>query len=565
MAIAIRGTTPAATATASDPISVSLTGARQPQTGDLLVIINCNNFYTLSVLPTPTVGGSTTGVTSISGATADGGTNGAHIKAWYFVVTSTGDVTVACDHGGAGDEEKGLAVYVLSGTDTANPIDGSGGATNTGGTTHNAPSVSPASSDAFLICHANPGGGPSNSSYTEPGGMTETYDVAITALCIGGATLQLSASGATGTKTFTPDTSETTNAEISVAIKTGGAAVVEVPGYLGARLPGRIGPDRKVYLPRAISAESLTGGAVDLAGMMPIASQHTGDAVVSFSAAGHVDAASQHTGLAGLSLPLAGHVDSASQHTSSLRLVAGTAGHVDAASDVVAALNAGFSLSGHVDSASALTGSEVVSYSLAGHVDAASGLTGALNVALTLQGKIDSASLLTGNLASGQPLTGHVDVASGMTGLLSIPAVLAGNINTAALLTGDVTVTSFQNLAGSVNASVMLTGPLSLSQGLTGTIPAATLLTGDVQAAHTLDGIIPAALTLSGPLTSDKNLTGHVWAAFTILNIDVHAIKVTGIGDLQRRWGLQGELRHRSSVSASSGVRWSLGTIRRSS
>ena len=248
MAVAIRGTTPATTAVTSDPMSVSLTGSRQPQTDDVLIIIHCNDFYALSNMPTPTVGGSSSGVTTI--VNADAGTDSAHIKSWYYVVGSTGDLTVAVDETGAGDEEKGLAVYVLDGVDTATPIDTSGSAINTGGTTHIAPSVSPTSSDAFLICHASVGGGAGPASYTSPGGMTEAYDVAITAFCMTGATQQLAASGATGTRTFTPITSVANNAEISIAVKTSSAAAaVDSSAYSIARLPGRIGPDGKVFTP----------------------------------------------------------------------------------------------------------------------------------------------------------------------------------------------------------------------------------------------------------------------------------------------------------------------------
>ena len=177
MAIAIRGSTPAIAHGAADPQSVTLTGTRQPQTDDLLVIIHANDFYALSNMPTPTVGGSTTGVTTI--VDSDSGTNDAHAKCWRYVVPSTGDLTVAVDETGAADEDKALIVYVLSGADTANPIDASGQQVDTGSTTHICPSVSPPSSDAFLICHTNTGTGAATSSYTQPSGMTETYDLVV--------------------------------------------------------------------------------------------------------------------------------------------------------------------------------------------------------------------------------------------------------------------------------------------------------------------------------------------------------------------------------------------------
>lgn len=220
MAIAIRGTTPATAGTASNPVSVTLNGTRQPNTDDVLVIVHSNDFYTFANMATPTVGGSTTGVTAL--ASLDGGDNQGHFKAYTYVVASTGDLTVSATETGSADEEKGLAVYVLSGVDTASPVDGSP-ATSSGGTsTPVAPSVSPTSTDAFLICHTN--SGPSNpGGYTPPSGMTDDYDVLVgSAFGMSGASLQLSASGATGTKTFTAVNSHGW-LTLSVAIKTGTA------------------------------------------------------------------------------------------------------------------------------------------------------------------------------------------------------------------------------------------------------------------------------------------------------------------------------------------------------
>jgi hypothetical protein len=208
MAVAIRSGSPSVftNVASSKTVSGTLSGTSQPNTGDVLIIIHCNDFYTLAAMPTPTVGGSTTGVTAITGASADGGSNLGHAKAFYYVVGSTADLTVAVTETGTADEEKNLIVYVLSGVNTTTPIDGSAaGATTASASTHVAPSVSPTGSTAYLICHTNSGGGINVASYTPPSGMTEKYD-ASNAASMGctGAILQLASSGATGTKTFTP-------------------------------------------------------------------------------------------------------------------------------------------------------------------------------------------------------------------------------------------------------------------------------------------------------------------------------------------------------------------------
>lgn len=238
MAIAIRGTTPLVVATASNPISGTLTGARQPQTGDLLVIFHGNDYYALSNMPTPTVGGSTSGVNAISGGAADSGSLFAHIKSYTYVVGSTGDLAVSVTETGSGDEEKVLVVYVLSGADTANPTDGTPGTNTdiTGSTTSRVcNATSPSSSDAFLIVHTNDGNGSNSVSYTPPSGMAEQYDGSLAAaMGYSGATLQLVASGSTGSKTFTA-AGNASYATVTVAIKTAGASATDpgVPVWIG--------------------------------------------------------------------------------------------------------------------------------------------------------------------------------------------------------------------------------------------------------------------------------------------------------------------------------------------
>jgi hypothetical protein len=226
--IFIRGGTPVtAIVTVTNPISVTLTGSTQPQAGDVLLIIHGNDFYTASAMPTPTVGGSTSGVTPVTNGSADAGTNLAHIKSYYYVVGSTGDLTVSVTETGLGDEEKSLDVYVLSGVDTTTPIDIAATSTGTTSTSQVAPSISPTRADSYLICHVNTGGAGVSSTYTPPAGMTETYDTVVAATYeAAGAVLQLSASGATGTKTFTA-TGSNPYASLSVAMKS--AAVVTTP------------------------------------------------------------------------------------------------------------------------------------------------------------------------------------------------------------------------------------------------------------------------------------------------------------------------------------------------
>lgn len=228
MAIAIRGTTPTTTIqSGTNPISVTLTGTKQPQAGDVLLIIVGNNFYALSNITTPTVGGSTTGV--VASVTADAGTNSAHMKSYTYVVGSTGDLTVQETETGTTDEEKSLIVYVLSGVDISTPIDDAQSATGASSSTQTAPAVSPTTTDAFLICEVNTGASGGN-TYTPPSGMTEDCDLSLVGLYqASSASLQLSASGSTGTKSFTANASNPYAAG-SWAMRTASAAAPADPG-----------------------------------------------------------------------------------------------------------------------------------------------------------------------------------------------------------------------------------------------------------------------------------------------------------------------------------------------
>jgi len=226
VAVAIRGTTPELSFGVADPTSVTLTGARQPQAGDVLLIIHCNDYYALSNMPTPTVGGSTSGVVAVTNGTADGGNLQGHAKSYTYVVGSTGDLTVAVDETGSADEEKGLAVYVLSGVDTTTPVDVAGALNDALVTTGEwkAPSISPSSSNAFLICHLNSGAGLWwGTPMTHPGDMTETVDTAAgVGMTVCGAVKQLVASGATGDKSFLGSSNTNPGVSISFAMKTAG-------------------------------------------------------------------------------------------------------------------------------------------------------------------------------------------------------------------------------------------------------------------------------------------------------------------------------------------------------
>lgn len=223
MAISIREVLQDAT---SDSTAASVTTGAGTEATDVLVAVGYSSFYTLasgSGFGPPSGGG----WTEVTDGTADLGANNSKIRAW----TRTAD-------GGAQqvdlppivDEDVGLVVLVLAGADTASPVDAAGNATSTGTGSpapHIAPSVSPVTADALLVCAAASAVFDGGAAYTPPGGMVERADFPVpsNAISCTAATEQLSASGATGTRTFLYDGLDDLGLAISVAIRTASTGV----------------------------------------------------------------------------------------------------------------------------------------------------------------------------------------------------------------------------------------------------------------------------------------------------------------------------------------------------
>jgi hypothetical protein len=207
--------------------TISVTTSESPtatQVGDFVVVVHSNDFYTLAAMPTPTATGSPT-LTNI--VDADGGTNQGHIRCWWYRANTGGAQTVSVTETGAHDEEKFMAVYVLTGVDTgASPIDGTpaSNSSSTQQTSQVCNSVTVTNTDSYAIQALAAGSGVAAPSYTAPGGTTKQYDQHVGGGSHGGGTKQLSASGATGSFTWTIPPSGTPYASATFAIKTATAA-----------------------------------------------------------------------------------------------------------------------------------------------------------------------------------------------------------------------------------------------------------------------------------------------------------------------------------------------------
>lgn len=212
--------------------SVTLVTGAGTAVDDLLVAWQGNDFYTAAGLTTPT---GTSGTWTLR-ATGDHGADNPHLKIWTRLVTVAGAQTVTI--GPVSNEEVIGHVLVLSGVDTAAFTDGAAGSDGDAAAWL-APSVSPASSDALLCCGVQGGELSGAGPITHPSGMTERTDTNAASVCCGStATLALTSSGATGTKSFTPPSSAA-YASASIAIK--GASDSYAGPYTGPA-PGRISP-----------------------------------------------------------------------------------------------------------------------------------------------------------------------------------------------------------------------------------------------------------------------------------------------------------------------------------
>jgi hypothetical protein len=219
--------------------SVSATTPASTQTGDLLVIAHSNDFYTLGAMPTPTCTGSPT-LTAITNGTADGGTGEGHIKTYTAVANTGGANTVTVTETGTADEEKAMTVYVLTGADTATPVDAAANSAPAGTSdVQDNPGVTCSTSNAFLMCFNNSGPA-ANSAYGSPASpFVEQYEIHIGGMSGVGGTEQLSASGATGVRTFTCVPGNNIRwVAVTVAIRTasGGAAFTATPTLVVPKL-----------------------------------------------------------------------------------------------------------------------------------------------------------------------------------------------------------------------------------------------------------------------------------------------------------------------------------------
>ncbi|HEX5525152.1 MAG TPA: hypothetical protein VFX53_17035 [Pedococcus sp.] len=426
MAVGIR-TTQTNTNNGGSP-TTSVTTDASPQVGDVAIAIHANDYYPATNMPAPT--GGPGGWAEVVAARADAGDTGAHIKIWWAVVASAGAMTVSVTETGDANEEKCLAVWVLSGVDTTTPVDAAASGTGTG-TANVAPSCSPTGTDSFLICAIESGGGASTASFTTPGTMTERYELHVGGLSHVAASQQLSGSGATGTRTFT--------AASSIPYAASSLAVKAAAGGVSRDMAGQ-----------TTAAASLTGAAAmarPLAAAVAAAAGVLAAVAMARALVGSADAAAELAGALGTARPVAGAAASAAELAGSLTTDRPLSAVAAAAATVDGSLVAARAVSAVCAGATSATGELTVSalVALAGDVSASSSLVGRYDAGRSLVAMAAAATGAEALTIMARGLVGASPAAGSAAGLLTLTVTVAGGAWSASWAGAALSVTGTEH------------------------------------------------------------------------------------------------------------------------
>jgi hypothetical protein len=416
--------------------------------GDTVLLIHADNFYTLANLNAP--GG--TAVSSWAeqtgtGIPVDGGTNDNHARVWKGTVTAeVGTVATSSDN--TDHERYAVAVVYIGAVEIDDLV---GTETDTAGTSHAAPSVTPDSGaiDDSLVCVW--GTTDAETNYTVPGSMTPDTEYDTGFNTYRAATEKLASDAATGTRTAASSVSTTWFA-ISVIVKSPGAGGVALDG---------IGP-------AAASATGALDAARPLDGTGPAAGSGTGSASVTRPLTGIGSAAALATGALSRGRPLTGIGPTAASATGTVDVGRGLTGIGSAAAHATGDLTVTPAAGGAV--------------ALDGIGSAAASSTGVLSTDRSLDGTGSAAGSATGVLSSLRPLDGTGSAAADASGALTVARALDGVAPAVADASGELTVTgaAVVPLDGVGSAAAAMVGDLSVERALDGAGHAAASLVGSL-------------------------------------------------------------------------------------
>ena len=195
------------------------------QTGDVIAIISCNDFYTAANVSAPTATGYTF---TQRGSTLDGGTNSIHMKVFTATAPSTNAALSIALNSHPNDEEFLFFMYVLRGYNEAPDVAPTGAVQATPALTWVAPAVTTTAASDLLICvWAGNNNGSAVASITLPGSMTANTFRAVSSFWGGNSGDEVvTAIGSTGTRTATPNTTlNYTSLSVAFSQATGGGGL----------------------------------------------------------------------------------------------------------------------------------------------------------------------------------------------------------------------------------------------------------------------------------------------------------------------------------------------------
>lgn len=496
--------------------TVAATTDASPLAGDLALIIHCNDFYALSNMPAPT-GTNLSALTAIPGATADGGANLAHIKCYWATVSANGAASASVTETGAHDEEKGMAIVVLSGADTTTPIDDATNASGASSANNVAPSAGPATATAFLICYTSSGGGAGAASYTPPAGMAELFELHVGGLSGTLATVQLIASGATGTQTFTAGSAIPWGA-ISIAIRTASGAAPDPGVPLQFPSPGAVSPGGVLAPWGGTGFEVQTGSAVVFDGISGEAAETRADLAAARPLAGSGFAAADSTAALSAARPLSGGSFATSEVVPTLKVVRALSGQSHATVEVVPALSIVRKLDALSGAVAELTGSLSIARPFTAIESEVGEQTGALAAARPLDGKTSSVIELVPALRVLRALAAIEGATAEQLASLNILRVLAALSGSVIELRGDLQTTSANQFTGISSSAAEQRGSLAVVRSVSGasfatadnqpTLALIRTLSGQTHSAADAQAGLIVARKLAGILASVAELRG---------------------------------------------------------
>ncbi|MFC5996960.1 hypothetical protein ACFQE5_22370 [Pseudonocardia hispaniensis] len=457
MAIAVRATS---TQWGEGVSSVNVTKPTGTTSGDLLVAVQfCDYSASTGSAMTAPAGWTQAGST----ASTPGGSFHPVGKVWYKV--AGGSEPSSYTFGSSSSSSSVISVLALSGADTSTPIRVvPSWSTGSAGTSHVAPSIPVGSGQAdgdLLLCAAasdyyDSGRG---NSYSPPSGMTERTDISAQFTYTSVASLALTGTGATGTKTFTANRSSQDPYRSLSLVIAGGSIAKSGPVSATLRLTAGLTGGKR--------AASAVAAPLRLVAQAAGAKRATGPLAASLRMLASLAGAKHGSGAVSATLRLTAGLTGRKLNllSATLRLTAGLGG---ARHDTTAGLTAPLQLAAALTDPVHISGAATTAT-----VQLLAGLPGAKRVPGTLSATVQLVASAPGAKRVPGTLSAPLKLVAALTGASRVSAVAlpAATLRLLADLIGPVHATAVALPTASVRLTAAIAG-----QRIVVEIPAAALV-----------------------------------------------------------------------------------------